>query len=200
MQDIQSSIKSRSWLRSRQHAAVGSCWVLIAVLSAACGGGGPSQARCGDGKCEGGERCEDCPSDCGQCNVCGDGKCSVTEIENCNTCPQDCACPDIGVCARELTLRRAASCERRHPARQELRRRTSPSACRTLIDPSHSVSTASRPRSLPVRESRRPRSRRPRPPTTSYRTAPARPAVESLAPLASAREAVTLSSSPHLSA
>jgi hypothetical protein len=77
---------------------------LLVVVLAACGGGGGPQSRCGDNKCDGSERCESCPSDCGTCNVCGDGKCSVTEVENCSTCAADCKCPDILVCARELTL------------------------------------------------------------------------------------------------
>lgn len=68
-----------------------------------CGGSNPG-TTCGNARCESGERCETCPKDCGVCNVCGDGKCSVTEVENCQTCPKDCACPEILTCARELTL------------------------------------------------------------------------------------------------
>ena len=90
--------------RESHRASVWCGFATLALLATACWGWGNTQAKCGDGKCEGGERCEDCPADCGKCNVCGDGKCSVTEIENCNTCPKDCACPDIAVCARELTL------------------------------------------------------------------------------------------------
>lgn len=81
--------------------------MLLLVFIAACGESccaPPPKPTCGNGTCESPERCEDCPSDCGKCNVCGDGKCSVTEVENCNTCPQDCACPGGLACVRELTL------------------------------------------------------------------------------------------------
>ena len=47
---------------------------------------------CGDGTCKAGENCLNCPQDCGSCPTCGDGICKSTE--NCVNCPQDC-----GVCA-----------------------------------------------------------------------------------------------------
>ena len=51
---------------------------------------GPS---CGDGTCNGGETCQDCPSDCGACPAsCGDSVCGAGE--DCLTCAADCgACP-----------------------------------------------------------------------------------------------------------
>jgi len=60
--------------------------VIVAVTLLGCwGGGGTQHSKRGDN------------------NVCGDGTCSVTEVENCATCAADCTCPDILVCARELT-------------------------------------------------------------------------------------------------
>lgn len=51
---------------------------------------GPS---CGDGVCNGGETCQDCPADCGACPAsCGDSVCG--DGEDCLSCPGDCgACP-----------------------------------------------------------------------------------------------------------
>jgi hypothetical protein len=52
---------------------------------------------CGNGKCEaesGLESCESCAQDCGTCSVCGDGSCSEGSGESCTTCASDC-----GVCA-----------------------------------------------------------------------------------------------------
>lgn len=79
---------------------------LTLMLSASCNGCWDfrTQSDCGNRSCDGSERCETCPQDCGQCNVCGDGRCSVTEVENCATCKSDCACPDFLSCARELSL------------------------------------------------------------------------------------------------
>jgi hypothetical protein len=42
--------------------------------------------------------------DCGACNVCGDGKCTLLERDNCFTCPGDCACPNPTVCGRRDPL------------------------------------------------------------------------------------------------
>lgn len=51
--------------------------------------------ECGDSFCNGGEDCQTCPLDCGQCPPgCPDGQCMGTE--SCQTCPQDCGmCPPI---------------------------------------------------------------------------------------------------------
>lgn len=48
---------------------------------------------CGDGECNGEETCGTCALDCGVCPpACGDGTCNGTEV--CGTCPADCgACP-----------------------------------------------------------------------------------------------------------
>lgn len=57
------------------------------------GMGGPV---CGNSKCEGGEHCGNCPSDCGAC--CGNGQCAGGE--DCGNCPKDCgACCGNGQCA-----------------------------------------------------------------------------------------------------
>ena len=67
-------------------------WLVLAV--AGCGDDAPA-GRCGDGACNGGERCDTCAADCGACPapVCGDGACNGTE--GCWSCPADCgACPD----------------------------------------------------------------------------------------------------------
>jgi hypothetical protein len=53
-------------------------------------------APCGNGNCEAGESCMDCPEDCGPCFVitCGDGICDGGD--SCLDCPQDCGpCLDI---------------------------------------------------------------------------------------------------------
>jgi hypothetical protein len=55
----------------------------------------PPPPTCGDGMCNNGETCENCPIDCGFCMGCGDGMC--TGMENCLNCPQDCgSCPTCG--------------------------------------------------------------------------------------------------------
>jgi len=61
---------------------------------------------CEDGKCglSEGENCTNCPYDCGKCpDVCGDGVCSSNE--SCSTCPSDCgACAPVcgdGICSAE---------------------------------------------------------------------------------------------------
>ncbi len=48
---------------------------------------------CGVGGCDeaGGENCNNCPQDCGDC--CPDGKCNYGEL--CNTCPEDCGTCDL---------------------------------------------------------------------------------------------------------
>jgi hypothetical protein len=55
----------------------------------------PPPPSCGNGKCDNGETCSNCPIDCGFCMGCGDGTCQPTE--NCLNCPQDCgSCPLCG--------------------------------------------------------------------------------------------------------
>ena len=50
---------------------------------------------CGQGGCEGGENCSNCPQDCGSC--CGNGKCD--NGEHCASCSKDCgACCGNGAC------------------------------------------------------------------------------------------------------
>jgi hypothetical protein len=58
---------------------------------------GPISPRCGNGRCDTGEACNSCPSDCGQCPpLCGDGKCNG--METCTSCSGDCgACPSAPV-------------------------------------------------------------------------------------------------------
>jgi hypothetical protein len=43
---------------------------------------------CGNGSCDSGENCNNCPQDCGQC--CGNTVCDAIYGENCGTCPGDC--------------------------------------------------------------------------------------------------------------
>jgi len=54
--------------------------------------------ECGNGKCEPGEYCSNCPQDCGSnCPPCGDGACLPGE--SCKSCPQDCGdCCGNGQC------------------------------------------------------------------------------------------------------
>ncbi|MCH8853301.1 MAG: hypothetical protein IID41_11720 [Planctomycetes bacterium] len=65
---------------------------------------------CGDGKCTGGEDCENCEVDCGVCPVCGNG--DIEEGEDCDppgpdgcgdeVCLDDCTCGDLcgdGICS-----------------------------------------------------------------------------------------------------
>jgi len=57
------------------------------------GGSGGASASCGDGACNGGEDCANCPGDCGACPPsCGDAACNGGE--DCASCPGDC-----GACA-----------------------------------------------------------------------------------------------------
>lgn len=54
---------------------------------------------CGDGHCwDPMESCEACPQDCGFCEVCGNGFCSVVGSEDCDTCPQDCGTCNDSCC------------------------------------------------------------------------------------------------------
>jgi len=52
---------------------------------------------CPDGKCNYGELCTTCPQDCGTCDIpCGNGKCDDSLGENCYNCPIDClVCPPV---------------------------------------------------------------------------------------------------------
>ncbi|MBI1826344.1 MAG: right-handed parallel beta-helix repeat-containing protein [Planctomycetes bacterium] len=52
-----------------------------------------SPSECGNGVCDGGETCELCACDCGNC--CGDGICSVHE--DCLSCVADCSCLILNV-------------------------------------------------------------------------------------------------------
>ncbi len=62
-------------------------------------GSDPDCIECGNGKCEEGETCADCPKDCGACKTepeCGDKACDSGETqENCCT---DCGCPEDEEC------------------------------------------------------------------------------------------------------
>jgi hypothetical protein len=50
-------------------------------------------AHCGDSQCGGGEDCQSCPTDCGQCPAyCGDGTCDTYEAAG--SCPADCGGSD----------------------------------------------------------------------------------------------------------
>ncbi len=51
-------------------------------------GGGGGGGNCGDGACDAGEGCLNCPQDCGACGTCGDGTCGFGE--DCQSCAQDC--------------------------------------------------------------------------------------------------------------
>jgi hypothetical protein len=51
---------------------------------------------CGNGACDVGEDCGNCPGDCGTCGSCGDGVCSASE---CQSCANDCGgALDAGTC------------------------------------------------------------------------------------------------------
>lgn len=52
----------------------------------------PKGPVCGNGGCEGGEHCANCPQDCGGC--CGNGACD--HGETCGSCSKDCTCPPKG--------------------------------------------------------------------------------------------------------
>lgn len=52
------------------------------------GGGGRDGGKCGDGACDAGEGCQNCPQDCGACGSCGDGTCGFAE--DCQSCSADC--------------------------------------------------------------------------------------------------------------
>lgn len=55
----------------------------------------PTGPVCGNGQCQGGENCANCPQDCGGC--CGNGACD--NGENCSSCSQDCgSCCGNGAC------------------------------------------------------------------------------------------------------
>jgi hypothetical protein len=55
---------------------------------------------CGDGECLGGEYCDTCPEDCGECTVCGNGECEPGQpLENPEKCPQDCGGCGDGICS-----------------------------------------------------------------------------------------------------
>ena len=67
-----------------------SCGTCVGEASCEQGVCVPPPAVCGDGECEPGEGCADCPDDCGEC--CGDGLCA--DDEDCESCPVDCGiCP-----------------------------------------------------------------------------------------------------------
>ena len=55
---------------------------------------------CGDGECLGGEYCDTCPEDCGECTVCGNGECEAGQpLENPETCAVDCGGCGDGICS-----------------------------------------------------------------------------------------------------
>jgi len=65
-------------------------WTVIKFVST-----GPTGPECGNGSCENGEDCSNCPNDCGECGPqCGNGECESGE--DCSNCPNDC-----GECAAE---------------------------------------------------------------------------------------------------
>lgn len=69
-----------------------------AIGSVTCNGVTTQCPSCGNGSCQPGETCENCPQDC-LCPTCPNGECNFDET--CATCPQDCGacaiCTD-GVC------------------------------------------------------------------------------------------------------
>src|SRR5688572_32540162 len=71
----------------------GECLAQAAPDGAAPADGRPDGFRgCGDEVCEptGGESCQSCPGDCGDCPPgCGDTQCSLDDGEDCATCPDD---------------------------------------------------------------------------------------------------------------
>ena len=55
---------------------------------------------CGDGECLGGEYCDTCPEDCGECTVCGNALCeSGQPLESPESCPEDCGGCGDGICS-----------------------------------------------------------------------------------------------------
>ncbi|MEA1924817.1 MAG: hypothetical protein U9M95_03005, partial [Candidatus Altiarchaeota archaeon] len=72
----------------------------------------PTTPVCGDASCESGENCENCPADCGACPttpVCGDASCDSGE--NCENCPADCGiCLTDPVCG-DASCNRGETCE-----------------------------------------------------------------------------------------
>ena len=67
--------------------------------------------RCGDGACTADERCETCPSDCGECGGCGDGTCDAAAGEDCTSCPGDCgACVTCGDGTCNMATETCTSC------------------------------------------------------------------------------------------
>ena len=90
------------------------------VESEACGvceGDGPD---CGNGECEAGEDCENCPDDCGPCGGTG-SCCEVQDTEGCDdptiqacVCDQDSFCCEIEwdeICVNEVTSLQCGQCD-----------------------------------------------------------------------------------------
>ena len=86
--------------------------VSVASTSGGCSSSAPEAASdryipatCGDGACshDDDEVCENCPADCGECPVCGNGTCELeTGLESCESCAEDCGACSVcgdGMCA-----------------------------------------------------------------------------------------------------
>jgi hypothetical protein len=60
---------------------------------------------CGDGRCLGTEDCASCDRDCGVCSVCGNGVCESDDFETCSNCAEDCGecstvtCGEVLICS-----------------------------------------------------------------------------------------------------